>query len=175
MTTCPKCGSRFLRPARPQNLKEKLDKYRFIDPLRCLDCKTRFVARTFTWSDLKWARCPQCRRRDLNSWTGNNYVPELFWTGFKIQFGAHRYRCEYCRMNFSSFRKRKEVFTFSRFQKLGYFNNADQIADHKVGQVPGRIRTDRRHSDVGPPAGLPERRSGNKPEHNTESPSETPD
>ena len=162
MTTCPKCGSRFLRPARPLNWKEKLDTYRFIDPLRCLDCKTRFVARTFTWSDLKWARCPQCRRRDLNGWTGNNHVPEHLWTGFKIQFGAHRYRCEYCRSNFSSFRKRKEVFTFSRFQKMGYFNNADQIADNKVGEVPERLRTDRRRSNMGPPPGIRERRANDR-------------
>lgn len=150
MTACPKCGSRFLRPARPKSLKEKLDRFRFIDPLRCQDCNARFIAKTFRWRDLHWARCPVCRRVDLNGWTGNNYVPEYFWTGFKIQFGAARYRCEYCRLNFSSFGKRKEIFTFSRFQKLGYFANADHIADGTAGKVPERKRTDRRRSYVEP-------------------------
>lgn len=85
--------------------------------LRCQDCKTRFVARTFVLSDLKWARCPRCERMDLNSWTGKSYEPP-FWTETKITLGAKRWRCEYCRINFASFRPRKEIFTFSRWQKI---------------------------------------------------------
>ena len=27
-------------------------------------------------------------------------------------------RCEYCRFNFASFRRRKEVFTFKRWEKI---------------------------------------------------------
>jgi formylglycine-generating enzyme required for sulfatase activity len=38
----------------------------------------------------------------------------------KIVFGAHRYRCEYCRVHFASFRKRQEVFSFRRWEKMGY-------------------------------------------------------
>jgi DNA-directed RNA polymerase subunit RPC12/RpoP len=117
MTTCPKCGSRFLRPSAPRTTGEWLGKLRFIDPLRCLDCKTRFVAHTVVWSDLHYTRCPICHRMDLNGWTGKTYQPP-FWMAVKIAFGAGRYRCEYCRINFASFRRRKEVFTFSRWKKL---------------------------------------------------------
>lgn len=53
---------------------------------------------------------------DLNGWAGNSYTPP-FWTGWMIAIGAKRFRCEYCRLNFASFRRRKEAFTFSRWKK----------------------------------------------------------
>jgi DNA-directed RNA polymerase subunit RPC12/RpoP len=114
---CPKCGSRFLRDAEPRNSREAMDRLRFISPLRCLDCKHRFVARTLVLSDMKYARCPNCERMDLNGWTGKTYQPGFFM-GLKIRLGAKRWRCEYCRINFASFRRRKEVFTFKRWQNL---------------------------------------------------------
>ena len=156
MTTCPNCGSRFLRPAHPRNTKERLDRLRFIDALRCLDCKTRFTTKTFVWADMWFARCPKCRRMDLNSWTGNTYTPEYIWVGFKLQFGALRWRCEYCRLNFSSFRKRKEVFTFSRWQKLGFFEVAEHVADKspQEGQVERRAG-DRRKASGSDASNLP--------------------
>jgi len=55
---------------------------------------------------------------DLNTWTGKTYTP-TGWTAFKVNFGAKKWRCEYCRLNFASFRPRKEVFTFSRWKNLG--------------------------------------------------------
>jgi hypothetical protein len=54
---------------------------------------------------------------DLNGWTGKTYHPPIL-TGLMVKFGAHRWRCEYCRLNFASWRPRKEIFTFSRWQKL---------------------------------------------------------
>jgi hypothetical protein len=54
---------------------------------------------------------------DLAEWAGRNYEPP-FWTAVKLYFGAHRWRCEYCRINFASFRKRKEVFTFGRWRRM---------------------------------------------------------
>jgi len=115
---CPKCGSRYLRPSRSRNTAEKLGALRFISPLRCLDCNTRFIASTFVWSDLLYARCPLCRRMDLNGWTGKTYTDPPFGVALKIVFGGRRWRCEYCRLNFASFRKRKEVFTFKRWQRF---------------------------------------------------------
>ena len=53
---------------------------------------------------------------DLNGWTGKTYTNPPFWVALKVSFGARKWRCEYCRLNFASFRKRKEVFTF----KLGW-------------------------------------------------------
>jgi hypothetical protein len=116
MVECPKCGSRFLRPSQPRNFKEEIGWLRLRGPLRCRDCKTRFIGPLIVWQDLLFARCPTCRRMDLNAWTGKTYEPS-FWMGLKIKFGAKRWRCEYCRSNFASFRARKEVFTFSRWKK----------------------------------------------------------
>ncbi|HVW83998.1 MAG TPA: hypothetical protein VHB50_04940 [Bryobacteraceae bacterium] len=79
--------------------------------------------RTVILSDLRYARCPQCYRMDLNGWTGKTYEPPFF-TGLKIFLGAKRLRCEYCRLNFASFRKRKEVFTFKRWRNMQAANAA---------------------------------------------------
>jgi len=110
---------------------------RFITPLRCLDCKRRFVDRTLRWGELKFSRCPVCLRQDLNAWSGKTYEPP-FWMGVKVSFGAHKWRCEYCRLNFASFRPRKEVFTFSRWKKMslpGLPGPAETAADY-----PGQQR-----------------------------------
>src|SRR5260370_30475037 len=114
---CPICGSRFLRDSHPRNLREYLGRLWFVAPLRCLDCRTRFVTSTFRLGDVKYARCPACYRMDLNGWTGKSYTPP-FWMGLKIALGATRFRCEYCRFNFASFRRRKEAFTFKRWEKM---------------------------------------------------------
>jgi hypothetical protein len=116
-TACPKCGSRFIRPSRTRNSEEQRAKLRLISPFRCLDCKVRFFAPTLVWEDLFFAKCPACRRMDLNGWTGKTYKPPL-WVAIKIVFGATRLRCEYCRLNFASFRKRKEAFTFNRWKRF---------------------------------------------------------
>jgi transcription elongation factor Elf1 len=128
---CPQCGSRFVRESR-ERAGEKMP--RFMSPLRCQHCRTRFIARTFVPSDLKWARCPRCERMDLSSWTGKTYAPR-FLMGLKITFGAHRWRCEYCRVNFASFRPRKEIFTFSRWQKIQAAKSpADPLETRKSGE-----------------------------------------
>ena len=114
-TACPNCGSRYLRESRPRSFEEKINRLRFISPLRCMDCKTRFIASTFVLSDFFYARCPECLRMDLGMWTGKTHEPPFFMR-VKISFGAKRWRCEYCRINFASFRPRKEIFTFKRWQ-----------------------------------------------------------
>ena len=115
---CPKCGSRYLRPSRPRNFSETIGQFRFTSPLRCQDCNSRFVVKTFVWADLFYARCPVCRRMDLNRWTGKTYTDPPFFVALKVSLGAYRWRCEYCRLNFAAFRKRKEVFTFRRWRKF---------------------------------------------------------
>ena len=126
---CPKCGSRFLRDSRPRRFKEKIDKLRFVAPLRCLDCKTRFVTRTLILSNLFYARCPLCYRMDLNGWTGKTYTPP-FLMALKITFGGKKWRCEYCRLNFASFRQSKEVFTFWRWLNR---DAAKEVAEAEAG------------------------------------------
>jgi hypothetical protein len=56
---------------------------------------------------------------DLNGWTGKTYTDPPFWVKLKVSLGAGKWRCEYCRLNFASFRNRKEVFTFKRWKKFG--------------------------------------------------------
>jgi DNA-directed RNA polymerase subunit RPC12/RpoP len=113
-------------------MSEWWGKLRFIDPLRCLDCKTRFVAQTLVWSQLRYTRCPRCHRMDLNGWTGKTYTPP-FWVAVKIVFGGRRYRCEYCRINFAAFRPRKEIFTFSRWKKLGFGPEGERDPERPEG------------------------------------------
>jgi hypothetical protein len=121
---CPSCGSRNLRPAHYRSLKERINAMLFVAPLRCKDCRKRFVSRTIFPEDFIYARCPECDRMDLNSWTGKTYEPKG-WMLIKVAMGANRWRCEYCRRNFASFRKRKEAFTFSRWRN----RNPDDVAE----------------------------------------------
>src|ERR1700742_2879472 len=116
---CPKCGSRYLRPSRTRDVSEEWDKLRLRRPLRCLDCKARFIAPAIVWGDLFYARCPVCHRMDLNGWTGKTYTNPPFLVALKVKLGAWKWRCEYCRLNFASFRRRKEVFTFKRWKRFG--------------------------------------------------------
>jgi hypothetical protein len=71
-----------------------------------------------------YARCPECDRMDLNGWTEKTFTASG-WTAIKATLGAHRWRCEYCRINFASFRSRKEPFTFRRWKK----RNPDYVAE----------------------------------------------
>ncbi len=56
---------------------------------------------------------------DLNGWTGKTFTNPPFWVALQVFLGARKWRCEYCRLNFASFRKRREVFTFKRWKKFG--------------------------------------------------------
>jgi hypothetical protein len=55
---------------------------------------------------------------DLNGWTGKTYTNPPAWVAFKVMLGARKWRCEYCRLNFASFRRRKEVFSFKRWKRF---------------------------------------------------------
>jgi len=114
-----------------------MGKLRFVDPLRCLDCKKRFVAPTVDWAQLRYTRCPRCHRTDLGVWTGRTHKPR-FWVAVKIVFGANRYRCEYCRINFAGFRKRKEIFSFSRWKKLGLGSDREENAGSEAATANDR-------------------------------------
>jgi DNA-directed RNA polymerase subunit RPC12/RpoP len=114
--SCPDCGSRYLRVSRYRSLRERLWDLVGISPLRCGDCGKRFIARTWDLSVLTHSRCPKCLRMDLNVWTDEQYWPSSFMK-LRIGFGAHRWRCEYCRHNFVGFRPRLEVFSFTRWRE----------------------------------------------------------
>jgi hypothetical protein len=55
---------------------------------------------------------------DLNRWSGKTHVHPPVFVALKVSMGAHKWRCEYCRLNFAAFRKRKEVFSFRRWKKF---------------------------------------------------------
>jgi DNA-directed RNA polymerase subunit RPC12/RpoP len=141
---CPNCGSRYLRPSRPRSFGERLDRLKFRDHLRCLDCNTRFDANTFNWEEIRYARCPICHRMDLNGWTGQSYVPP-FYMQWMINFGARRYRCEYCRHNFASFRIRKEVFSFNRWKK-----RAQRLEEERTGEKLDPAQVEAHEGPVSP-------------------------
>jgi len=111
--TCPKCGSRNLRISRTRTPKERLALLIGIQPVRCRDCRTRFTFHNWQVSTWCYAKCPRCYQMDLSTWTLHHYrVPG--WKTLLINLGANPYRCEYCRHNFVSLRRRKYKFSFRR-------------------------------------------------------------
>jgi hypothetical protein len=107
--TCPNCNSRNLRYSRIRSFSERWWSYIGIRPLRCRDCYLRFIERTWRLRAARFARCPRCWRTDLSRWsTADYYVP--WTTTLLLALGGNPYRCEYCRVNFVSFRKRKERY-----------------------------------------------------------------
>jgi len=103
---CPDCGGRNLRYAHLRSPSEKIARLVGVRPVRCRDCRQRFVHRTWNLSNLSQARCPTCLGAELTSWSPSHYHLS-FGKGLLLFFGAHPYRCERCRNNFVSFRKRK--------------------------------------------------------------------
>lgn len=140
---CPKCGSRNLRPSHYQSPEERRKALLFVSPLRCKDCKTRFISRTVFPEDLLYARCPKCDRMDLNRWNERRPTTSR-WTMLKLQLGAYKTRCEYCRYDFASFRKRKETFTFSRWRKRNPDGVAEKTGDQAAPVDSRKLPEDRR-------------------------------
>ena len=110
---CPNCGSRNVRYSQLRTPRERLASLVGIRPLRCRDCRGRFVAKTWNPSDLPYARCPKCLNMRLSTWSTSHYHV-TFGRGFKLFFGASPYRCEICRHNFVSFRPRKYRYKRAR-------------------------------------------------------------
>jgi hypothetical protein len=75
----------------------------------CRDCGHIFVARPFGLLHSLWANCPRCYRLDLATWDPAYYRSTL-WMRIRVFFGAHHWRCEPCRVNFVSFRPRKQRY-----------------------------------------------------------------
>jgi hypothetical protein len=53
---------------------------------------------------------------DLNTWSPEDHHVRAGQLVL-MQLGAKPYRCEYCRINFVSFRGRKEKFSFKRWRR----------------------------------------------------------
>jgi len=50
------------------------------------------------------------------------------WKAFLLRLGAKPFRCEYCRINFVSFRARLERFTFRRWAKMQNAAEQDPVS-----------------------------------------------
>jgi len=112
---CPYCGSRHLRYAHRRTVSERLWSLLGVRPLRCRDCRRRFVDRTWRLSSLRYARCPNCWRMDLNTWSLEEHRASIGQM-LLLRMGARPYRCEYCRINFVSFRERLAKFGLRRWR-----------------------------------------------------------
>jgi len=134
---CPQCGSRHLRYAHRRSTVEVLWSLVGVRPLRCRDCRLRFTERTWRLGSFRYARCPTCWRMDLNTWRVGDYHAS---TGqlLLMQLGGRPYRCEYCRVNFVSFRPRLEKFTFKRWKNHATRKRGteEEAACHTVGDEP---------------------------------------
>jgi len=111
--TCPSCGGHQLRVSKIRGLVEKLQSVAGILPFRCRQCGTRF--RTLLWEPRNWkyARCPRCLTTELGSWSERHCIAPLR-VRMLVGLGARRYRCEFCRHNFASFRWCKERFSWQK-------------------------------------------------------------
>jgi hypothetical protein len=54
---------------------------------------------------------------DLSLWSEKDAHLSAF-AAMRLNLGAKPYRCEYCRLNFVSFRQRHERFSFKRWAKI---------------------------------------------------------
>ena len=103
---CPDCGSRDLRFSHRRNVGETLRGLFGYYPVRCGSCRRRFEANVWSSKLFRYAHCPRCLRTDLSRWNLEHYIVP-FWTKFKLGLGAQPLRCETCRCNFASYRRRK--------------------------------------------------------------------
>ena len=110
---CPKCESGNLRYSRSRNAAEKVKSWIGMHPLRCRDCHTRFVGRTWKFSEIPYSRCPRCYRTDLATWNERQFSAPNYMI-LLLRLGGNPYRCEYCRYNFVSFRQRKEKYSAAK-------------------------------------------------------------
>jgi hypothetical protein len=110
---CPKCDSHDIRYSHLSTPKERLASLLGFRPLRCRDCRERFVAPIWDPADLPYARCPECMNMRLSTWAPSHYHVTA-WRAFQMLFGASPYRCEACRCNFVSFRRRKHRYARNR-------------------------------------------------------------
>lgn len=107
--SCPNCGDHRVRLSRPGNFVEFIGEFLGSYCFRCLRCGNQFQFSVFGLSSWWYAKCPRCFRMDLTTWSESNYRPSV-WIKFRTLLGARRVRCEACRCNFVSNRKKKEDY-----------------------------------------------------------------
>lgn len=83
---------------------------------------------------------------DLNKWQPKHFESSL-WVKLKASLGAGRWRCEYCRINFASFRWRKEVFTFKRWSNR---SSDSAVADGRarIAELEAKVNEQRERDEA---------------------------
>lgn len=127
---CPECGGKDIRTSQVRTLGEALKNLLGLCPVRCRDCDCRFTSSIWGLVSWRYARCPKCLRTDLSTWDLEYYNPPQS-TLFLLMLGGKRMRCEYCRCNFVSFRKRK-----SRFVRRPKKAVKPTVVEVKAGETP---------------------------------------
>jgi len=86
-------------------MAEKLRSVVGIQCLRCRKCGYRFTDHPWRLRYLIYAHCPKCRNMVLRNWSEKYFYPPWYKRWLR-RIGAREQRCEACRYNFVSFRKR---------------------------------------------------------------------
>ncbi len=73
---------------------------------------------------------------DLSRWSRNDYRVSFF-TGLMLSLGANPYRCEYCRTNFISFRRRKERYDPLKRKAKRRHGHKPEAVQQEVSSPPG--------------------------------------
>ena len=73
---------------------------------------------------------------DLSRWSRNDYRV-TFFGGLRLSLGANPYRCAYCRVNFISFRKRKERYDPQRRRAQRKHSHIAGTPQTKLSGQPG--------------------------------------
>ena len=107
---CPNCQSGDVRLSRRKRTLRKLFHIFGVYDIRCQDCGHLFRSNIYHLNLIFFAKCPSCHRMDLSRWTREFYNPATT-TRCMLGLGAKPVRCEYCRLNFWSFRLVREKFS----------------------------------------------------------------
>jgi len=103
MLGCSRCGSRALRCIRSRRWSRRLLAWLGFEWVECRDCGQRGMQSLWMFSQLGYARCPECFSLELSSWSERRVRPTWGQT-LKIALGGRPLRCPRCRRNFVSFR-----------------------------------------------------------------------
>ncbi|MEZ5352007.1 MAG: hypothetical protein R2762_05170 [Bryobacteraceae bacterium] len=107
ISVCSKCRSKNTRMVRAKGLWQHLTTLLGFYTIHCKDCGARQKIPFYGISI--YARCPNCLREDLSDWAEPYRFPPRYQRWLR-NFGAKGHRCSPCRINFVSFRPRREDY-----------------------------------------------------------------
>lgn len=106
---CPHCACADTRMEGASGFREHLIAPFGFYAFRCQNCYRRFLHKPLSLASIAYAKCPRCFRMDLSAWDPKRYY-KGFWEQLILTLGASCWRCEPCRVNFLSFRPRRDCY-----------------------------------------------------------------